>query len=53
MKQDIKIVSNCIDCKQLLPKRNKHHFRCHKCWESNNKLSGSIHNKTVSQRNKR
>lgn len=31
----LRIVSKCIDCKQILspnPRRNKHHFRCDKCW---------------------
>jgi hypothetical protein len=28
----IKRVINCVDCSNILPKNNKHHFRCEKCY---------------------
>lgn len=27
------LVKKCVDCKCELPRLNKHHFRCHRCWQ--------------------
>jgi Zn finger protein HypA/HybF involved in hydrogenase expression len=32
-KFDLKLVVNCKNCNSRLPKFNKHHFLCDKCWK--------------------
>jgi len=39
-----KLQTKCQDCKEILPKDNKHHWRCHKCWTEYQESRGNTAN---------
>jgi hypothetical protein len=40
--RDYKVVANCMDCGRKLPRFNRHHERCHKCWVIQQRMRGNL-----------
>ena len=38
----LKLIEKCDTCKKPLPKNNKHHYLCQKCWEKKQEEMGNL-----------
>lgn len=38
----VALVEHCKTCRKRLPKGNKHHYYCHKCWEERQISMGNL-----------
>lgn len=41
-KKNLKLVKNCQECKNILPKYHVHHLLCKNCWEKQQFEKGNL-----------